>query len=117
MPRPQILSRSAHHGVGYARCISKEKKRTRVTDKTQRICKLKWQWAGYICRRADGRWGKRVLELRPHTKRPVGRPPARWTDDLKRVAGSGWIRRAEDRVWWRELGKAYIQQWMIDGCR
>ena len=88
-----------------------------VSSGGERIGKLKWQWAGHICRRADGRWGRQVLEWRPRTKRPVGRPPARWTDDLKRMAGSGWIRRAEDRVWWRELGKAYVQQWIIDGCR
>ena len=88
-----------------------------LTDIAQRIGKMRWQWAGHICRRADGHWGRRLLKWRPRTKRPVGRPSARWTDDLKRVAGSGWIRRADDRVWCRELGKAYIQQWMIDGCR
>ncbi|CAG9109469.1 unnamed protein product [Plutella xylostella] len=48
-------------------------------------------------------------------KRSVGRPPARWTDDLRRVAGSGWMRKAEDRVLWRSLGEAYVQQWMIIG--
>ncbi|CAH2227233.1 jg23093 [Pararge aegeria aegeria] len=66
------------------------RRRTKVTDTAQRISKLKWQWAGHVCRRTDGRWGRRVLEWRPRIgKRSVGRPPARWTDDLKKVAGSG----------------------------
>ncbi|CAH2261699.1 jg3187 [Pararge aegeria aegeria] len=31
----------------------------------------------------DGRWIRKVLELKPRTtKRSVGRPPARWTDDI-----------------------------------
>ncbi|CAH0699542.1 unnamed protein product [Spodoptera exigua] len=56
------------------------------------ISKLKWQWAGHICRRTDDRWGRRVLEWRPRLgKRSVGRPPARWTDDIRRVAGSEWL--------------------------
>ncbi|CAG9134349.1 unnamed protein product [Plutella xylostella] len=74
------------------------RQRTKVTDIAVKICKLKWQWAGHICRRTDNRWVRR-LEWRPRTgKRSVGRPPARWTDDLRRVAGSGWMRKAEDRV-------------------
>ncbi|CAH2235105.1 jg7514 [Pararge aegeria aegeria] len=44
---------------------------------------LKWQWAGHIARRTDGRWGLKVLEWRPRTgKRSVGRPQTRWTDDI-----------------------------------
>ncbi|CAH2233307.1 jg6231 [Pararge aegeria aegeria] len=41
------------------------RRRTRVTDIAQRVAKLKWQWAGYIARRTDGRWGLKVLEWRP----------------------------------------------------
>jgi hypothetical protein len=59
------------------------RKRTKVTDIAQRIADLKWQWAGHIVRRTDGRWGEKVLEWRPCTgRRSVGRPPTRWTDDL-----------------------------------
>ncbi|RVE40206.1 hypothetical protein evm_015144 [Chilo suppressalis] len=59
------------------------RKRTKVTDIAHRIANLKWQWAGHIARRTDGRWGGKVLEWRPRTgKRSVGRPPTRWTDDL-----------------------------------
>ncbi|CAH2218367.1 jg7122 [Pararge aegeria aegeria] len=93
------------------------RRRTKVTDIAQRISKLKWQWAGHVCRRTDSRRGKRVLEWKPRIgKRSAGRPPTRWTNDLKKVAGSGWMRKAEDRVWWRALGKAYVQQWTLVGC-
>ncbi|KAG6461226.1 hypothetical protein O3G_MSEX012494 [Manduca sexta] len=88
------------------------RQRTNVTDIAHRISKLKWQWAGHICRRTDNRWGKRVLEWRPRLgKRSVGRPPARWSDDLRKVAGKNWMRQAEDRVKWRILKEAYVQQW------
>ncbi|CAH2227155.1 jg24668, partial [Pararge aegeria aegeria] len=26
----------------------------------QRVAKLKWQWAGHIARKTDGRWGPKV---------------------------------------------------------
>ncbi|KAJ8706628.1 hypothetical protein PYW07_012706 [Mythimna separata] len=65
------------------------RKRTKVTDIARSIAKLKWQWAGHIARRTDGRWGRKVLEWRPRTgRRSVGRPPTRWTDDLARVRES-----------------------------
>ncbi|CAH2217959.1 jg13434 [Pararge aegeria aegeria] len=35
-------------------------RRTRVTDIAQQVAKLKWQWAGHIARRTDGRWGSKV---------------------------------------------------------
>ncbi|CAH2211069.1 jg15741 [Pararge aegeria aegeria] len=83
------------------------RRRTKVTDIAQRINKLKWrqgQWAGHVCRRTDGRWGRRILEWRPRIgKRSVGRPPARWTDDLIKVTGSGSMRKAEDHVLWHAL--------------
>ncbi|CAG4978815.1 unnamed protein product [Colias eurytheme] len=88
------------------------RQRTKVTDIARKISTLKWRWAGHVCRRTDGRWSRHVLEWRPRTgKRSVGRPAARWTDDLKKVAGIGWMRYAEERENWRDLGEAYVQQW------
>ncbi|CAH2228331.1 jg1561 [Pararge aegeria aegeria] len=85
------------------------RRRTRVTDIAQRIAKLELQWAGHIARRTDGRWGLKVLEWRPRTgKRSVGQPPSRWTDDIRRVAGSGWRQAAQDRVLWNSLQKTYV---------
>jgi hypothetical protein len=54
-------------------------------------------WVGHISRRTNNRWGKRVLEWRPRLgKRSVGRPQARWSEDLRRT-GRSWMRVAEDR--------------------
>lgn len=40
------------------------------------------------------------------SKRSVGHPPAPWTDDIKRVEGSGWVRKAEGMVLLHSLGKS-----------
>ncbi|CAH2264014.1 jg16397 [Pararge aegeria aegeria] len=105
-------------GVSLRDLIRNEKirRRTRVTDIAQRVAKLKWQWAGHIARRTDGRWGLKVLEWRPRTgKRSVGRPQTRWTDDIRRVAGSRWRQAAQDRALWNSLQKTYVQQWTSIG--
>ena len=47
-------------------------------------------------RRADGRWGKKILEWRP-------RMPASWTDDLIKIAGSLWMQVASDRSRWKSI--------------
>ncbi|KAI8423592.1 hypothetical protein MSG28_012671 [Choristoneura fumiferana] len=89
--------------------------RTKVTDIARRIAKLNWQWAGHIALRTDGRWGQKFLEWRPRTRRrAVGRLPTRWSDDLVKIAGSRWMRKAQDRSEWRALGD-YIQQWTSFG--
>ncbi|CAH2240885.1 jg9622 [Pararge aegeria aegeria] len=91
-------------GVTLRDQIRKIRRRTRVTDIALRVAKLKWKWAGQIARRTDGRWGSKLLEWRPRTgKRSVGRPPTRWTDDIKRVAGSRWKQAAQDRRFWNSL--------------
>ncbi|CAH2241673.1 jg26973 [Pararge aegeria aegeria] len=90
--------------------------RTRVTDIAQRVAKLKWQWGGHKVRRKDGRWVSKVLQWQPRTgKRSVGRPLTRWTDDIKRVAGSLWIQAAQNRGIWNSLQKTYVQQWTSIG--
>ncbi|KAI8441130.1 hypothetical protein MSG28_009382 [Choristoneura fumiferana] len=81
------------------------RRRTRVTDIAKRISSLKWQWAGHIARRADGRWGRKVLEWRPRIgKRSVGRPPTRWTDDLVKAPGSRWMQAAASQSNWKCSG-------------
>jgi hypothetical protein len=88
----------------------------RVLNDAESEVMLKWQWAGHISRRTDNRWGKRVLEWRPRLgRRSVGRPQARWSDDLRRTAGRSWMRVAEHQAWWREIGEAYVQQWTVVG--
>jgi hypothetical protein len=36
-------------------------------------------------------------------KRSVGRSQARWSDDLRRMAGRSWMRVAEDRARWQKV--------------
>jgi hypothetical protein len=92
------------------------RQKTKVTDIAHRISTLKWQKAGHMSRRTDNRWGKRVLEWRPRLgKRSVGRPQAKWSDDSRKKAGRSWMRVDEDRTKWREVGKAYVQQWTAVG--
>ncbi|CAH2242902.1 jg14472 [Pararge aegeria aegeria] len=77
----------------YARSI---RRRTEATNIAQRVAKLKWQWVGHKV--WSSCWGPKVLEWQPRTgKRSVGRPPTRWIDDIKRVAGSRWIQAAQNR--------------------
>ncbi|KAI8430300.1 hypothetical protein MSG28_000610 [Choristoneura fumiferana] len=92
------------------------RRRTRLTDIARVITQRKWKWAGHICRRSDGRWGKAVMEWRPRTgRRNVGRQEMRWTDDLVKVAGRCWMRRALDRDEWRAMQDAFTQHWVAMG--
>jgi hypothetical protein len=47
--------------------------------------------------------GERILEWRPR----IGRPQAKWCNDLLKTAGKSWMRVAEDRARWREVGGLY----------
>lgn len=37
----------------------------------------------------------------------------RWTEDLKKVTGSRWMRSAQDRNSWLSLGETFIQHWTV----
>ncbi|KAI8426807.1 hypothetical protein MSG28_014490 [Choristoneura fumiferana] len=89
------------------------RKRTKVVDVGHRVAELKWAWAGHVCRRHDERWSKRVLEWRPRLgKINLGRPPARWSDDIVVTAGpSGRERRIVD------LGGERLERRMPNGGR
>ncbi|VVC86397.1 unnamed protein product, partial [Leptidea sinapis] len=39
----------------------------------------------------------------------------RWTDDLVKIAGVGWMRAAQNQSSWRCLGEAFVQQWTSSG--
>lgn len=43
-------------------------------------------------------------------KPSVGHSLAGWTGDLRKAAGTQWMRQAEDQVKWRMLGEAYVLQ-------
>ncbi|CAH2226371.1 jg22759 [Pararge aegeria aegeria] len=38
-------------------------------------------------------------------------PPTRWTDDIRRVAGSCWRQASQDRGLWNSLQKTYVKLW------
>ena len=91
------------------------RQQTKVQDVMERIASLKWNWAGHIARMTDDRWTKWILSWRPPDTRGRGRPPERWTNDIKRIAGIKWQQKAMDREEWKNLGEAYIQQWTNKG--
>lgn len=87
---------------------------TKVEDVVEKILKQKWRWAGHVARLEDDRWTKMVVQWRPRLgKRTRGRPPMRWTDDIKRVANYNWVQKAQNRQEWHLLGEAYIQNGLI----
>ena len=90
--------------------------RTKVSDIIIRVKKLKWNWAGHVARRQDGRWTKEILNWYPRDqKRPKRRPNLRWIDEITNFAGIGWMRKAEDRTLWKHMGEAFILQWIDNG--
>ena len=69
-------------------------------------------WAGHVARRTDHRWTKEILDWIPRDiKRPRRRPP----DEIRKHAGAMWMRDAADRLLWKNLGEAFIQQWIEKG--
>lgn len=65
----------------------------------ERIASLKFNWAVYIALMTDERWKKTIMNLRPPKKRPIGRPPERWANGMKRIAGLKWQRTTEFCIW------------------
>ena len=85
--------------------------RTRLIYVVERIAFLKWNWGGHIAWTSDGRWTKRILEWRPREEAfpSKGRPPTRWSDDIKHII-SNRIQAAQNRTNWRILREAWVQQ-------
>ena len=92
------------------------RRRTGVTHVIERIAKLKWQWVGHIRRQDKEIWTIKIIMWRLRdTKRKVRRPQNRWLDDIKKVAGRHWIQNTQNRIAWKTLGEAYVQEWMNNG--
>jgi hypothetical protein len=92
------------------------RQQTKITDALTYIKKSKWRWAGHIARREDGRWSKLTTFWIPDTgQRKRGRPRERWKDEVERLAGKNWKRKAKDRERWKKLGEAFVQQWTESG--
>ena len=71
----------------------------------------KWKWAGHVQRTNDNRWTKQVTEWIPHDKMGSrGRQKTRWRDEMDHFCRT-WCQLALNRVEWREMKKAFTQQW------
>ncbi|GBP21927.1 Putative uncharacterized transposon-derived protein F52C9.6 [Eumeta japonica] len=104
------------------RCILKIKKiqkirhtdirqKTKVIDALSHSQKLKWRWAGHIARLSDNRWTRKTTQWTgPLGQRRRGRPNARWADDIIKVAGTQWLRAAENREYGSSLEEAFTFQ-------
>lgn len=87
--------------------------KTKATDITIKIKRLKWRWAGHMMRGAD-KWCKRVTVWYPREgKRSRGRPQKRWDDDIRQVAGVTWNRVTQERSEWKRLEEAFAD-WQTD---
>ncbi|CAH2244520.1 jg17992 [Pararge aegeria aegeria] len=74
----------------------------RIPERCSEAAALKWNWAGPICRREDGRWSRVILYWQPRTEhRSIGRPPARWRDDIVKAVGKNWMQVTSNRPRWR----------------
>ena len=92
------------------------REQTKLEDVVKTTKSLKWNWAGHVQRFQDNRWTKRTTEWIPRDqKRSIGRQRTRWRDELDRYE-KNWRRMTQDRKKWREMRKAFAQQWDTNGC-
>ena len=92
------------------------REQTQLEDVVKTTKILKWNWAGHVQRFQDNRWTKRTTEWIPRDqKRSIGRQRTRWRDELDRYE-KNWRRMTQDRKKWREMRKAFAQQWDTNGC-
>ena len=98
------------------------REQTKVEDIIKSIKKKKWQWVGIVYRRQENRWTKKVTDWDINEKRPKGRPPTRWRDEIDKFEKSGvrnwkqnWKQKTQDKNDWNKLGEAYVLQWTDTG--
>jgi hypothetical protein len=64
-------------------------------------------WFGHIERMPETRMVKAIHSWKPISKRPTGRPKARWEDDVKKdmlkLKVQNWRTLVQDRRRWKEL--------------
>ena len=66
--------------------------------------KLKYRYAGHVIRESKQKWNNILTTLVPYTgKRGRGWPRMRWSDELIKVSGKGWMREAKERSNWKGL--------------
>lgn len=76
------------------------------------IKSMRLRWAGHVARAPPERAIRRVLDNRPTSPRPLGRPRLRWEDNVSMDAGRlgvpDWRAAAQDRSGWRTVVDAAI---------
>mgnify|MGYP007063903827 CR=1 FL=1 len=88
------------------------RKRSDMVDAASSAHLLKWRWGGHIARMEQDRWAYAVTIWDPRTgSRNRGRPRHRWSQELKAVVGSNWMKTARDRARWKEIIKASVIKW------
>lgn len=76
-------------------------RRSTVTNVAVRICSLKRILARHVARQRNGRWIRTAIEYRSwNVKRSRGRPQARSLNDIKGLADTDWINKAQNREKW-----------------
>jgi hypothetical protein len=93
---------------------------SKVTDPLKHVLRNKLRWAGHVARRNDNRWTTTTMEWYPRNwKRPVGRPPMRWNDSLRKNFCTRnqdgdivkyWTTRAKDRQEWKAVVRAACEE-------
>ncbi|KAJ2954579.1 hypothetical protein O0L34_g2871 [Tuta absoluta] len=85
--------------------------KTKISDAAHSAAKLKWDWAGHVCRMPDELWAKITTLWQPPTsRRRRGRPRRRWRDELDAFS-KDWHSEAQSRTGWKEKREAFAQQW------
>ena len=103
----EYIQRATHRSEDIA-------KQSNLTDWNELQRRRKWQYAGKVARFPKERWCHRILEWRPwfrcSSKRDVGRPSLRWSDDLVAMAGGDWHQVAANVHTWDCLEEGYVQR-------
>ncbi|XP_063618711.1 uncharacterized protein LOC134791591 [Cydia splendana] len=84
--------------------------KTRIADVGEKTTRLKWDWAGHVCRMHPDRWASIATKWMPQKKPGRGWPRRRWRDDLDAFI-SGWPEKALQRELCKSGGEAFAQQW------
>jgi hypothetical protein len=88
--------------------------KTNVIDAVTYAMKLKWKWAGHVARMQDKRWTKNVTSWAgPSGKRKRGRPYMRWSDEIRKISGTNWTEKAQDRTNWLTLEEAFTREGVL----
>ncbi|XP_071554988.1 uncharacterized protein [Temnothorax nylanderi] len=82
-------------------------KELNITDRLSTICRRRvLQYFGHITRRNQDNLEKLIVQGKVEGKRPRGRSPSRWLDQIKDITGQPLqknLREAEDRHCWKTV--------------